>query len=123
MAVSCNILQSVTTGLVTIYIALYKNTACNIPVVFVNGGNPGVYEMIALRYQMRIAADKAGYTADFIYIEEETLKEALDNDSYDVVMPFGSAIPSAAGYKTIVSDNLFRTPFTLVTEEKLQKTL
>ena len=30
-------------------------------------------------------------------------------------MPFGSAIPSAAGRASIVSDNLMQTPFTLLT--------
>ena len=64
---------------------------------------------------MRIAADAAGYDASFVTIEEDTLKEALDNESYDVVMPFGSAIDSASGHASIVSDNLIQTPFTLVT--------
>jgi ABC-type amino acid transport substrate-binding protein len=29
----------------------------------------------------------------------ETLKDALDNDNYDIVMPFGSAIESTSGKK------------------------
>ncbi len=45
----------------------------------------------------------------------ETLKDALDNDNYDIVMPFGSAIESTSGKKSILTDNLFTTPFTLVT--------
>ena len=65
---------------------------------------------------MRAAAGNAGYDVNFIRITEETLKEALDNEAYDVVMPFGSAISSASGQATVVSDNLFRTPFTLVTK-------
>ena len=64
---------------------------------------------------MRIAAEKAGYQVTFKVIEEESLKNALDNEAYDVVMPLGSAVSSAAGNAVIVSDNLFQTPFTLVT--------
>ncbi len=66
---------------------------------------------------MRIAADEAGYDVEFAEIDEPSLKEALDNPEYDVVLPFGSAVTSAAGKDTVVSDNLFQTPFTLVTEE------
>ncbi len=66
---------------------------------------------------MRIAADEAGYDVEFAEIDEPSLKEALDNPEYDVVLPFGSAVSSAAGKDTVVSDNLFQTPFTLVTEE------
>lgn len=69
---------------------------------------------------MRSAAEAAGYAVTFRAIEEETLKEALDNSAYDVVMPFGSAISSASGRSTVVSDNLFQTPFTLVTEGNRQ---
>ena len=65
---------------------------------------------------MRSAAGNAGYDVTFISISEGTLKEALDNEIYDVVMPFGSAISSASGKATVVSDNLFQTPFTLVTK-------
>ena len=65
---------------------------------------------------MRAAAENAGYTVTFRKITEETLKEALDNPEYDAVMPFGSAIASTSGQPTVVSDNLFQTPFTLVTE-------
>ena len=67
---------------------------------------------------MRYAAEQAGYEVTFKSITEPSLKEALDNDEYDVVMPFGSAIDSASGKRTIVSNNLFQTPFTLVTEDK-----
>ena len=65
---------------------------------------------------MRAAAEKAGLSVTFKRIEEETLKDALDNDAYDVLMPFDSAITSTAGHATVVSDNLFQTPFTLVTQ-------
>lgn len=65
---------------------------------------------------MILAAGNAGYTVTFRPITEKTLKDALDNPVYDIVMPFGSAIASTAGQPTEVSDNLIRTPFTLVTE-------
>ena len=64
---------------------------------------------------MRFAAEDAGYRAIFRFIEEETLKEALDNGEYDVIMPLGSAITSASGQSTTVTENLFQTPFTFVT--------
>ena len=64
---------------------------------------------------MRAAAGEAGFSPTFRPISEPTLKEALDNGDYDVVMPFGSAIPSASGKETIVSESLIQTPFTLVT--------
>ena len=67
---------------------------------------------------MRSAAENAGYRATFRSIKEGTVKSALDNNEYDVVMPFGSAISSAAGNPTILTINLFQTPFTLVTEGK-----
>lgn len=65
---------------------------------------------------MRTAAEEAGFAVTFRSIWEETLKEALDNGEYDFVMPFGSAIDSASGHASIVTDNLFQTPFTIVTE-------
>ena len=65
---------------------------------------------------MRSAAAEAGYTAVFTFIEEATLKDALDSTAYDLVMPFGSAIPSTAGRASVVSENLLQTPFTLVTQ-------
>ncbi|ETP72823.1 EAL domain-containing protein [Lachnospiraceae bacterium JC7] len=64
------------------------------------------------------AAENAGYEAEFVQIKEETLKEALDDEEYDIVMPFGSAISSGTGAASIVSENLIQTPFTLVTEGK-----
>ena len=67
---------------------------------------------------MRIAAEKAGYSVSFRFIEEETLPDALDSGAYDLVMPFGSAVDSATGRPTVVSDNLIQTPFTLVTAKK-----
>ena len=65
---------------------------------------------------MRTAAGNAGYDVSFVRIEEGTLKEALDNEAYDVIMPFGSAVQSASGKPSIVTDNLIQTPFTLVTK-------
>ena len=67
---------------------------------------------------MRTAAKEAGYAVTFRAIEEATLKDALDNAEYDVVMPFGSAVASASGRPTVVSDNLTQTPFTLVTTHR-----
>ena len=69
---------------------------------------------------MRAAAEEAGYAVVFRAVEEETLKDALDNPAYDVVMPFGSAVASAAGKPSVVSENLIQTPFTLVTEGSRQ---
>ena len=66
---------------------------------------------------MRAVAENAGYDVSFIRIKEATLKEALDNETYDVVMPFGSAVPSAFGKPSIVTENLIQTPFTLVTKK------
>ena len=63
---------------------------------------------------MEEAALNSGYKLSFIAIKEATIKEALDNEIYDIILPFGSAIKSAKGKSTIVSDNLFETPFTLV---------
>ncbi|MBR0367803.1 MAG: EAL domain-containing protein, partial [Clostridia bacterium] len=65
---------------------------------------------------MRAAAAAAGYKVNFVIVEEASLKEALDNPAYDVILPFGSAIPSASGHPSAVSENLIQTPFTLVTE-------
>ena len=67
---------------------------------------------------MRAAAENAGYKVSFIRLEEATLKEALDNETYDVVMPFGSAVQSASGKSSIVTENLIQTPFTLITQGK-----
>lgn len=65
---------------------------------------------------MRAVAENAGYDVSFIRVKEATLKEALDNEAYDVVMPFGSAVPSSSGKPSIVTENLIQTPFTLVTK-------
>ena len=67
---------------------------------------------------MRIVAENAGYTVTFRKITESTLKDALDNGEYDVIMPFGSAVPSTSGKPTVISDNLMQMPFTLVTTGK-----
>jgi ABC-type amino acid transport substrate-binding protein len=50
-------------------------------------------------------------------MEEPSLKDALDNTSYDIVMPLGSEIESASGQSSIVSDDLMLTPLTVVTSE------
>ena len=74
------------------------------------------HEIVGIGADLMIAAaENAGYTVSFTKIGEATLKEALDNPEYDLVMPFGSAIASASGEATIVSDNLIQTPFTLLT--------
>lgn len=65
---------------------------------------------------MRAAAEQAGYAVTFRVVAEPTLMDALDNPDYDIVMPLGSAVSSASGRASIVSDNLFQTPFTLVTK-------
>ena len=66
---------------------------------------------------MKVAAENSGYNVSFIKMEEATIKDALDNTEYDIVMPFGSAIKSTTGKSSIVTENLFTTPFTLVTKE------
>ena len=68
---------------------------------------------------MKVAAENAGYKLSFKAIKEATIKEALDNEEYDLILPFGSAIKSISGKSTIVSNNLFQTPFTLVTNSNL----
>ncbi|MCR5723893.1 MAG: EAL domain-containing protein [Treponema sp.] len=70
---------------------------------------------------MRIAAERAGFAPTFRYIEEENVKQALDSPLYDVVLPLGSAITSAKGKHTLVTDNLFQTPFTIVTVHAKRK--
>ena len=67
---------------------------------------------------MKSAAKEAGMKISFEEISEQNLKEALDNTDYDLVMPFGSAIESASGKPSVVSDNLIQTPFTLVNTGK-----
>jgi len=42
------------------------------------------------------------------------------NESYDIIVPFGSAIKSEMGKSIVVSDNLFETPFTLVVTDNLK---
>ncbi len=70
---------------------------------------------------MRAVGDEVGYDISFRAVTEDTLKSALDNPDYDVILPFGSAVASASGESTIVSEDLMQTPFTLVTytNEKL----
>ena len=69
---------------------------------------------------MKVAADNSGYKLSFVPIKEKTIKEALDNESYDIILPFGSAIKSEMGKSIVVSDNLFETPFTLVVTDNLK---
>ena len=66
---------------------------------------------------MKEACENVGYDADFVFVEEPNLLDALDNLSYDVVMPFGGAVRSTAGERVVISDNLMQTPFTLVTDD------
>lgn len=83
------------------------------PVFYID---PNTKEIVGIGVDlMRAAAENAGYDVTFLRIEEATLKEALDNEAYDLVMPFGSAVSSASGQPSIVSENLIMTPFTLVT--------
>ncbi len=65
---------------------------------------------------MDAAAEEAGFKLTYVELKEPTLKDSLDNAEYDVIMPFGSALKSAAGKASVVSENLIRTPFTLVTK-------
>ena len=67
---------------------------------------------------IKLAAKNAGYEVEIRTITENNLKDALDNESYDIVMPYGSVPVSASGKAAIVSDNLSETPFTLLTDEK-----
>ena len=67
---------------------------------------------------MRSAAAKTGYHVTFQFVKEKNLKDALDNKSYDLVLPFGSAITGSSGHPSIVSDPFMQTPFTLVTRER-----
>ena len=67
---------------------------------------------------MRYAAEKAGYNVTFRPIKEKSIKDALDNKEYDLVMPFGGVISGAWGHPAIVSESFMQTPFTLVTEGK-----
>lgn len=66
---------------------------------------------------IRLAAERAGYSATITPVTEHTLKEALDNPGYDVILPFGSAVASESGKETVVSQNLMRVPFTLVSKD------
>ncbi|MBR1627958.1 MAG: response regulator, partial [Lachnospiraceae bacterium] len=65
---------------------------------------------------MRAVVEEERYEVSFVPTKEPTLKDSLDNEEYDVLMPFGSAVPSTAGKATIVSENLMETPFMLVSE-------
>ncbi|SHI33967.1 EAL domain-containing protein [Pseudobutyrivibrio xylanivorans] len=64
---------------------------------------------------IREVADKAGYDIVIENIAENNIKDALDNDKYDIVMPFGDSIKSTSGRDAIVTNDILETPFTLVT--------
>ena len=84
--------------------------------IFYNDKDTG--EIVGIGAELiRAAAMNVGYKVSLLKIKEPTLKDALDSSDYDVVLPFGSAITSTSGQPTVVSDNLFQTPFTLVTED------
>ena len=75
------------------------------PIFYVDNG-----EIVGIGVDlMRAVCEEAGYVASFREIEEETLKDALDNEEYDLLMPFGSAITSASGKLSIVTENLIQT--------------
>lgn len=81
--------------------------------------DPNTGELVGIGVDlMRSVAEDVGYEVEFKVTKEPSLKEALDNPEYDVIMPFGSAITSASGAPSIVTENLMQTPFTLVTEGK-----
>ncbi len=81
--------------------------------------DPETGEIVGIGVDLvRTVAEREGYKVTFRFIEEETLKKALDNPAYDVILPFGSAIKSESGKDTVVSNNLIQTPFTLVTDGK-----
>jgi diguanylate cyclase (GGDEF)-like protein len=64
---------------------------------------------------MNSAAKSASINVEYRAITEPSLKQALDNPNYDLVLPFGSPITSAKGNDSIVSDNFINMPFTFVT--------
>lgn len=79
--------------------------------------DPDTKEIVGIGVDlMRVAAEEAGYNPSFKAITEKTNKEALDNQEYDIIMPFGSAIKSASGKESIVTENFIQTPFTMVTK-------
>ena len=64
---------------------------------------------------LKLAADNAGYQITFQALDSsENLKDALDDSRFDLVMPYGSAIMSTSGKKSILSRSLFDSPFTIV---------
>ena len=72
---------------------------------------------------MSAAAEEAGFSVRFETISGGTLKDALDSDAYDAIMPLGSAITSSSGTSSVVSENLMQTPFALVTQGRSHKRL
>ena len=69
---------------------------------------------------MRSAAAKTGYHVTFQFVKEKNLKDALDNKSYDLVLPFGSAIPAAPDIRALFRIRLCR-PRLLWLPEKSMK--
>jgi len=59
-----------------------------------------------------LAAENAGYEAEYISLNEESLKDALDDSSYDLVLPFASTMESTAGETCIFTNSLIDSPFT-----------
>ena len=66
---------------------------------------------------LRSAAENAGMEISFVQIKEKNMKEALDNEAYDMLMPFGSAIQSPSSTPAFVSESLFDVPFATVTKK------
>jgi len=59
-----------------------------------------------------LAAKNAGYEAEYVSVNEESLKDALDDNNYDVVLPFATTMNSTAGKTAIFTSSLIDSPFT-----------
>ena len=82
--------------------------------------DPKSHEIVGIGVDLfRFSAEKAGFTVTFQQIEEESLKDAIDNENYDIILPVAGAIFSTQGKPTVASESLFQMPFTLVTAPKL----
>lgn len=78
--------------------------------------DPESHELVGIGIDlMTDVMEEAGYPVHFVELTEPTLKDSLDNPGYDLILPFGSAIPSTSGRSSVISEALFQTPFTLVT--------
>ena len=61
---------------------------------------------------LRKAAEYAHYSLVFTPLDEgETLKDALDDTRFDIVMPFGAIITSSSGKSMLITYSLFESPF------------